>query len=214
MTRRGYLLRHLSGHHGPRRHLTRSHPRGWHHARRGHIRWLTRHVHHTRGLAHGGHSLRSGGHHKPPRPPDLNATVPTAPTYSHTAGDNHAPLRILLAPRGVGGLHLLLLLLAVSLHVSPLHLGDDVRVLLGILDTLKEEKPGIRSIRSPPPSQKRQVVRPDGGRGSYHGLVVERKPLHGPQGVGGAVDLFEYHKGLALHLQGPCDQDVQDLSKL
>lgn len=57
-----YLLRHLSRHHGTRRHLTRCHPRGWHHARRGHIRWLTWHVHHTRGLGHRGHSLRDEGH--------------------------------------------------------------------------------------------------------------------------------------------------------
>ena len=50
--------------------------------------------------------------------------------------------------------------------------------------------------------------------GTYHWLVVERESLHGSQGIGGAVNLFENNKGLTLHLHVSCDQDVQNLPEL
>lgn len=60
----GHLSRHLPRHHltrrnGTRGHLARCHPWRWHHAWRGHVRWLARHVHHTGSLAHWRHSLKS-----------------------------------------------------------------------------------------------------------------------------------------------------------
>lgn len=148
-------LRHLPWHHGTRRHLTRRHPRGRHHTRWGHIRWLTWHVHHTRGLAHRRDSLREG-HQKCLASILLLTMRPLcscqhsfktthiqhnvySSTYSHSTRDpsNHGcGLWILLAPWGVRGLNLLLLLFTVPFHISSLHFGYNVRVLLSILDTL------------------------------------------------------------------------------
>lgn len=49
---------------------------------------------------------------------------------------------------------------------------------------------------------------------AHHRFVIEWEPLHGTQGIGGAVDLLEDDKGLTPHLQGAGNQNVQDLTKL
>lgn len=61
---RQYLVVHLSGHHltvthATRGHLTRCHPWRGHHTRRGHVGWLSWHVHHAAPLVHLSHSLQT-----------------------------------------------------------------------------------------------------------------------------------------------------------
>lgn len=49
---------------------------------------------------------------------------------------------------------------------------------------------------------------------THHWLIVERKPLHGPQSVRRALDFFKYDKGLAPHFERFQCYDIDNLAEL
>ena len=48
----------------------------------------------------------------------------------------------------------------------------------------------------------------------YHWFVIKREALHGAEGVGATVNVFEDDEGLPSHPQRLHSNNVQDLTKL
>lgn len=101
---------------------------------------------------------------------------------------------------------LLLLLLLLLVAVRSFHLGDELRVRLGVLDPLKHTRSGVRGQGS--------VCGSEAWRPAHHGLVVEGEALQLPQSVGGGGELLEDDEGLPPHRRSLHRHHVQDLTEL